>query len=129
MGSLRALQGRRQSRRVQKQVDETLLILDRQADDLGFIDCPVRHLLSRRDYKIADTAALKFRGALDDAERIGRNPSFDPRGASCFVEHGSILLAILICTGFCRTTQTGSEVVKWSRVLINRFRESVHLRC
>ena len=59
MGSLRALQGRRKSRRVQKQLDEALLIFDRQADDLGFIDSPMRHLLSRGNYKVADTAALE----------------------------------------------------------------------
>ena len=85
MGSLRAFQGRRKSRRAQKQFNEALLIFDRQADDLAFIDSPVRHLLSRGNYKIADAAALERRGALDDPERIGRNASFDPRGASCFL--------------------------------------------
>src|SRR6266567_5555669 len=92
MRSLRAPQGRRKGRRVQKQLDEALLIFDRQADDLGFIDRSVRHLLSRGNYKIADTAALERCGAPDGPKRIGRNASFDPRGASRFLGHAKILL-------------------------------------
>jgi hypothetical protein len=41
----------------------------------------VRDLLSGGNQEIAETAALKFRGALDDPERSGGNASFDPRGA------------------------------------------------
>jgi hypothetical protein len=59
---------------------------------IGESDCKLseprdrmRQLLSRRNYKIADAAALKLRGALDDEERIRLNPSFDPRGASCLL--------------------------------------------
>jgi hypothetical protein len=100
MGSLRTLQGRGKGRRVQKQLNEALLIFDRQADDLSFVDGPVRRLLSRRNYKIADTAALKRRGAPDDPKRIGRNSSFDPRSASCFLGHASILLTISIVRDF-----------------------------
>src|SRR5580704_15675798 len=96
MSSLGALQGRRKSWRVQKQLYEALLVLYRQTDDLGFIDCPVRNLPSRGNHEIADTAALEFRGALDDPERIGRYASFYPRGAVCVLGHGSSLLAIPI---------------------------------
>jgi len=81
MRPLRALQGSRGSGRIQKQLDEALLVLDRQADDLGFFDCPVRDLLSGGNHEIADAAALKFRGALDNPERRGRNTGFDPRRA------------------------------------------------
>src|ERR1039457_5340840 len=41
-----ALQGRRKSRRIQKQFHKTLLVLDGQANHLGFVDCPMCDLLS-----------------------------------------------------------------------------------
>jgi hypothetical protein len=88
MSLLRALQGRRKSRRIQKQPHKALLVFDRQANDLGFVDCPVRNLLSGGNHKIADTAALQFRGAPDDPERIGRNAGLDTRGAACWLGHG-----------------------------------------
>lgn len=58
MSSLCALQGRRKSRWLQKQFDETALVFDRQADDLGFIDCPLRNFPSSGNHEIAETTAL-----------------------------------------------------------------------
>jgi len=92
MSSLCALQGGRKSWWVQKQFDEALLVFDRQTDDLGFIDRPVRNLLSSGNHEIADTTALKFRGALDNPERTGRNAGFYARGAVRLLGHSSILL-------------------------------------
>jgi hypothetical protein len=83
-----ALQGRRKNRRMEKQFHKTPLVLNGQANDLGFVDCPVCDLLSGGNYKIADTAALQFSGTLDDPERIGRNASFDARCAGCLRGHG-----------------------------------------
>jgi hypothetical protein len=83
-----ALQGRRKNRRIQKQLHKALLVFEGQANDLGFVDCPVCDLLSGGNHKIADTAALEFRGAPDDAERIGRNAGFDTRGAAGLLGHG-----------------------------------------
>jgi hypothetical protein len=85
---LGALQGRRKNRRVQKQLNKALLVFDGQVNDLGFVDCPVCDLLSGGDHKIADTAALEFRGPPDDPKRIGRNASFDTRRAACLLGHG-----------------------------------------
>jgi hypothetical protein len=82
-----AFQGRRKNRRIQKQFHKALLVLHRQANDLGFVDSPVSDLLSSRNYKIADTAALQFGGTLDDQERIGRNASFDTGCAGCLLGH------------------------------------------
>jgi hypothetical protein len=83
-----ALQGRRKNRRIQKQLHKALLVFDGQANDMGLVDCPVSDLLSGGDHKIADTAALQFRGTPDDAERIGRNAGFDTRGAAGLLGHG-----------------------------------------
>jgi hypothetical protein len=58
MGSLCALQGRRQSRWLQKQFDETVLVFDRQADYMGIVDCPLRNLPSSGNHEIAETTAL-----------------------------------------------------------------------
>jgi hypothetical protein len=88
MSLLGALQGRRKNRRIQKQFHKTLLVLDGQANDLGFVDCPMCDLLGGGNQKIADTAALQLCGALDDQERIGRNASFDTRCAGCLPGHG-----------------------------------------
>jgi hypothetical protein len=88
MSLLRALQGRRKNRGIQKQLHEALLVFEGQVNDLGLVDCPVGDLLSGGNHKIADTAALQFRGTLDDPERIGRNASFDTRGAVGLLGHG-----------------------------------------
>src|ERR1035437_3378374 len=104
MSLLRALQGRRKSRRIQKQPHKALLVLDRQANDLGCVDCPVRDLLSGGNHKIADTPALQFRGAPDDPERIGSDASFDAGGADCLLGHGGNTPKEH-CTGLCLTVQ------------------------
>jgi hypothetical protein len=88
MSLLGALKGRRKNRRIQKQFHKTLLVLDGQANDLGFVDCPVCDLLSSGDQKITNTATLQFRGTLDDQEGIGRNASLDTRCAGCLLGHG-----------------------------------------
>src|SRR5258708_7067596 len=96
MGLLRTLQGWRKSGRVKKQFDEALLVFGRQTDELSFIDCPAGDLLGCGNDEITDTAALKFRGPLDDPERVGGDASFDPRGAICLLGHGSSLLPMNI---------------------------------
>jgi hypothetical protein len=83
-----ALQGGRKNRRIQKQLHKALLVLEGQVNEMGFVDGPVRDLLSGGNYKIADTAALQFRGPPDDPKRIGRNASFDTRRAACLLGHG-----------------------------------------
>jgi hypothetical protein len=88
MSLLRTLQGRRQSRWVQEQLHEAHLVFDGQMNELGFVDGPVCDLLSGGNHKIADAAALQFRGTPDDPECIGRNASFDTRGAAGLLGHG-----------------------------------------
>src|ERR1019366_6010446 len=88
MGLLGALQGRRKNRRIQKQLHKAPLVFDGEVNDLGFVDCPVCDLLRGGNHKIADTAALQFRGAPDNSKRIGRNASFDTRSAACLPRHG-----------------------------------------
>ena len=85
---LGALQGRRKNRRIQKQLHKALLVFDGQVNDLGLVDCPVCGFLSSGDHKIADTAALQFRGAPDDPKRIGRDASFDTRRSTGLLGHG-----------------------------------------
>jgi hypothetical protein len=77
MSPLRSLQGRRNSRRIEKQSHKALLVFDGQANNLGFVDCPMCDLLGSGNHEIADAAALQFRGTLDDQKRVGRNASFD----------------------------------------------------
>ena len=87
MGLPGGLQGRRKNRRIQKRLHKALLVFDGKVNDLGFVDCPVCDLLSSGNHKIADTAALQFRGTLDDPERVGRNASFDTCCAGCLLGH------------------------------------------
>jgi hypothetical protein len=82
-----SLQGGRKNRRIQEQLHKALLVFDGKVNDLGFVDGPVCGLLSGGNHKIADTAALKFRGPSDDAKRIGRNASFDTRRAASLLGH------------------------------------------
>src|ERR1017187_2608029 len=82
-----ALQGRRKSRRIQKQFHKALLVLDGQANHLGFVDCPMCDLLCSGNHKIADTAALQFGGTLDDEERSGCDASFDTRCSGRLLRH------------------------------------------
>jgi hypothetical protein len=77
MSLLGSLQGRRKSRRLEKQFHKALLVFEGQANHLGFVDCPMCDFLGSGNHKIADAAALQFRGTLDDQKRIGRNASFD----------------------------------------------------
>jgi hypothetical protein len=94
MSLLCTLQGRRKNRWIQEQFHKALLVLDRQANHVSFVDCPVCDLLSSGDHKIADTAALQFRGTLDDPERIGRDASFDTCCAGRLPGHAGKLSAL-----------------------------------
>ena len=80
MRLLRALHGRRKSRRIQQEFDKEPLVFNGHANDLSFVDSPVGDLLSGGNYEIADAAALQFSGALDDTERIAQ---FELRCALC----------------------------------------------
>lgn len=68
---------------MKQQFYKTPLVLGGQADDLRFIDGPVRGLLSGGDHEIADASALEFCGPLDDSQRLGRDASFYSGGSVC----------------------------------------------
>jgi hypothetical protein len=76
-----AYQTRRRLGRVEDRFGERALILDREADNLGFLDRAVRGFLRRRDDKVADAASLDLGGAFDDGERLGSDARFEPRRA------------------------------------------------
>jgi hypothetical protein len=64
-------------------------------------------LLRGGNHKIADTAALQFRGTLDHQERIRCNASFDTSCAGRLLGHGEkcscmILYGILLHNATCR---------------------------
>jgi len=104
MSPLCALQGRRKSRRIQQQLHKLPLVFDRQANDLGFVDCPVCDLLSA-----ATTKSLTLRPAIrrhaSPPERIGRDAGFDTGGADCLLGMMETLLGH-DCTGFYLTMQS-----------------------
>jgi hypothetical protein len=89
---LRAPHGGRKRRGFEQQVDEALLVFKRQADNLGFIEGSVRHLLGRGNHEIADAATLEFGGPFDDSERTRRNACFDPRCTPGLLGHRLISL-------------------------------------
>src|ERR1035437_9561555 len=71
MSLLGALQGRRKNRRIQKQFHKTLLVLDGQANDLGFVDCPMCDLLGGGNQKTADTPPRHPGARFDDKSASG----------------------------------------------------------
>ena len=91
--------------RVKDGFGKCLLVLDGQADDLGFLYRAVRGFLRGGNHEIADAAPLDFGGALDDGERVGGNAGLDPGGARWFLGHHGSSLDGPYCTVFYRTFQ------------------------
>ena len=71
MGFLGPLQGGRQWRRIDEELDEAALIFHGEADELCLLDRAVRGFLRGGDYEIAEAAALEFGGALTTANTSG----------------------------------------------------------
>jgi hypothetical protein len=76
------LEGWRRRRRAQQQRCELLLSLTRESNDFDFGDGPLGGLPSGRNYKIADRAALDFRGAADYGESLTCDAGFQAGGSS-----------------------------------------------
>jgi hypothetical protein len=75
----------RRRRRIEDRFGKCALILDRETDNLGFLDRTVGRFLRCCDHKVADTATLQFGCASDDSERIRRNPGLKPGGTVWFL--------------------------------------------
>lgn len=74
-----ALQRGIRLRRVEKGGGERLLILDREPQNLYFLNGPLRGLVRCRDDEIAHATPLYLGGALDDGQRLGGKAGFDAR--------------------------------------------------
>src|SRR5579883_96353 len=95
-----ALQRQRRRWWIEQQVDKLLLLLHREANDVGLLNRSVGGLLCGSHYKIAHAAALERRRALHDGERLRRDARLDARAAvglllhcdlsSSFVLYGSL---------------------------------------
>jgi hypothetical protein len=64
MSPLRSFEGGRSGGRLQKQLDEPLLVFNGQPNHLRLIDRPKCDFLRRGHHEIAETATLQFRGVL-----------------------------------------------------------------
>ena len=88
MGSLRALQRRRRLRRIEQHIDKTLLILDRQPNDIVLLDRSLRDLLRGRDHEVAQAAPLQFGRTPDDRQSLRGDPGLKPCAACRVLCHG-----------------------------------------
>jgi hypothetical protein len=69
-------------------IGDGALILDREPNDLRFLDGAVGRFLCSRDDEITDTAALQFGGSLDDGQRVGGDTRLKAGGAVSLRRHG-----------------------------------------
>ena len=83
-----ALEHRFRFRRIEQQFGHSLLIRQRQTNDLRFRDGLLRRFLRGGDHEIADAAALNLGGALYSRERLRRDADLKTgRPGLCF-SHG-----------------------------------------
>jgi hypothetical protein len=80
-------QSRRQSRRIEEQVHKPPLIVDREPDEMRFLDRTVRRFLGRGNDKVADATSLKLSGTFHHGQRLGSNPSLKTRASVRFSWH------------------------------------------
>lgn len=69
---------RRGFRRVEQDVREACLILDRQADEVRLRDRPLGGFMGGGDDEITDAPALNFSGPLHDHQGIRCDTRLDP---------------------------------------------------
>jgi hypothetical protein len=84
MGAFRAFQGRGRRGWIEQQLDESTLILDREADEEALLNRPLRGFSGSSDDEIADAPALELGGAFHDSERFRGDARFNPCGAMRF---------------------------------------------
>ena len=108
MGAFRALQRGSGCRRIEQQLDETPLILDREADEVSLFDRSMRSISGGSDDEVAESPALKLGGAPDDGE-LGRcDACLDACCAVGFTGHRNPSLEPH-CTAMPRTIQGISQ--------------------
>jgi hypothetical protein len=84
VSAFRALQRRSESGRIEQQIDESLLILDRKADEVSFFDRPFCGLSGGGHDEVAEGSTLNFGGTPDDRELRRGDAGFDSRGSRGF---------------------------------------------
>jgi len=95
VGAFRARQGRDRRGRIEQQLDEATLILNREAEEVSLFNRPLRGLPGGSDDEVADTPALDLGGAFHDSERVRGNACLNAGGAVGFLGHLSFSLSIL----------------------------------
>lgn len=95
MSAFRALQRRNGRGRIEQQLDETPLILDRKADKVSLFDRPMRGISGGSDDEVAESPALKLGGAPYDGELCRGDACLDARGAMDFIGHRNSSLSNL----------------------------------
>ena len=97
MGAFRALQRRGRRRWIEQQLDETTLILDRQANEVSLLNGSIRSISGGSDDEITDAPALDLGCTFHDSERLRCNPCLYSSGAVGFLGHrGSSLLCLSV---------------------------------
>lgn len=97
MGAFRALQRRGRRRRIEQQLGETALILDRQADEVSLLNRSMRSISGGSDNEVTDASALDLGCTLHDSERLRCNARLNSSGAVGFLGHrGSSLLRLSV---------------------------------
>src|SRR5271166_2330275 len=87
MAAKSAAERRCRFRRIEDSLGESALILDREANDLRFLDGAVGGFLRGGDHEIADAAALDFGGTLDGRQSVERDARLDACRVGRFLGH------------------------------------------
>jgi 3-deoxy-D-manno-octulosonate 8-phosphate phosphatase (KDO 8-P phosphatase) len=80
-------QPRRQRRRLQQKLGESLLILHRKPDDGSLLNRPLRRLLRCRHNEIAQTAAFNLGGTPDNSQCVRGDSGLDTGATTVFRWH------------------------------------------
>src|SRR5260370_33871153 len=82
-------------RRIEDGLRKGTLAVDRETDDLSFLNRALCCLLCRRDNEVADAAPLYLGGPFDDCQRAGRDARLDTCCAGGLWGHRAGLLAFV----------------------------------
>ena len=124
MGGLRAFHGGWRRWRVKQKLNESRLVIEREADKVGFLDGPPSGFLGGGDDKIANAATLQLGRAFHDRQGISGEACFKARGARRWT-----VFHISYCTAHNRTLQPVEETTRLGNTYRRTLNVSIFEQC